>query len=429
MNAALKQEESDSTPAVETQTTTALALVTQSITEINAFETGIAELEHQYKGVVFEVGTTAGMDDACKARLIIRKPRYAIQNLQKQAKATLNGLKDGIDEQAEGYIARIAAVEGPVHEQIANEEARKKAEKEAKRVAEQARISAIQESIDDIRDSVALVVGKSVADIELMIADLVALPIDDSFAEFKERAEAVKDATLTRLRMVHTAAVNTEAEQKRLEEVRANLAREKAEQDAAAAKERARIAEEQRVAREAAAAEAARQAKGLREQREAQEAENARVRAEQEERARVERERLAEESRRLEAQRLKQEEEERERQIARTTQEAREREIAAREAALISREMVAPASHSSETADEPIVTISGDPFATLETAATAEISVATEKAPRPSDAAIVEILMRAFSVERDTIVDWLWDMDLTALVHGAPVGQDEAVPV
>lgn len=294
-------QEPENVPAVslpESQTTTALALVTQSITELNRLAFEVAALEPKYLGVVFDVKTTAGMKAACEARLAIRKPRYTIQKMQKDAKTPLNALKKGIDDQVDAVIARIAAIEDPIHEQIANEEQRKEDEKRAREAAEAARIAAIQERIDEIRQRPADAVGQSVAEIELYVQALVALQIDDSFAELKQQAEGAKATSLIRLRVTLAKAQALAAEQKRLEDERAENERIRLENEAAAKVERARIAEEERVAREARDAEAARQAEILRQQRE----ENDRIERERQQAREADERRLA--SERAEAERI-----------------------------------------------------------------------------------------------------------------------------
>lgn len=240
MSAVIDHETQQPIELVTSKTTTALAVVTKSIEEINAVEKTVSALEKEFKGVVYQIETTEGMREACKARATIREPRYALQKMQKEAKVPLNDLKRAIDEQAGALIERITAVEDPVHTQIANEEARKEAEKKAKAEAEEKRKAAIEERINDMRESVALVAGRSAADIAIAIGDIESVVVDQTFGEFQPRAETAKAATLVRLRGLHTAAVSTEAEAKRLEQVRLRLAQEKVDQDAAAANERDR---------------------------------------------------------------------------------------------------------------------------------------------------------------------------------------------
>lgn len=250
-------------PAVslpESQTTTALALVTQSITELNKVALEVAELEPKYKDVVFDVTTTAGMKAACEARLAIRKPRYTIQKMQKDAKTPLNTLKKGIDDQVEAVIARITAIEDPIHEQISNEETRKENEKKAREEVERKRVAAITERIETIRDQVGEAVGEPAAAIKARIQALVAMEIGDDFAEFKRQAEGARETTLIRLRSAEAKQVLVEADQERIRLEGERLARERQEHEARQNADRVAREEEERVARVAREAEERKQA-------------------------------------------------------------------------------------------------------------------------------------------------------------------------
>jgi hypothetical protein len=220
--------EHDTQQPIESPTTTALAVVTKSIAEINAVDSTIADLESKYRGVVFAVDTAEGMDEARKARAAIREPRYALQNIEKGVKAALNGLKTSVGEQIGPYITRIEAIEDPVHLQIKGQEEREEATRKAKKEAEARRIAAIEERISDIRETVTLAAGKSSEQIQQFITELEAVAVDATFAEFQPRAETAKAATLVKLQAVHKAAVDLEAQQKKLEEERAVLARQQA---------------------------------------------------------------------------------------------------------------------------------------------------------------------------------------------------------
>ena len=53
-----------------------LAKVESALTEFEKIEAGLADLRAKYGGVVFDVTTTAGMEEAVVARREIRDPRY-----------------------------------------------------------------------------------------------------------------------------------------------------------------------------------------------------------------------------------------------------------------------------------------------------------------------------------------------------------------
>lgn len=265
-------------PAVS-KTTTALAVVTKSIEEINAVEATVAAIEKDFAGLIYAVDTTEGLEQARKDRATVREPRYALQKMQTAAKAPLNELKRAIDDQAGALIKRIEAVEIPIHTQVAGAELRKEQEKQARAETERKRVEAIEARITDIRDTVTNAGGRTSTEIAQFITELEAVAVDHTFAEFQQRAETAKAATLMRLRALHTSAAELETAQKQLAEKQAELAQQKAAEDLRQAQERLRLAEEERQAKVARDAETARHDAQLKRQRDEQEAEAARVKA------------------------------------------------------------------------------------------------------------------------------------------------------
>lgn len=230
MSTTIEHETQQPVVAVASKTTTALAVVTKSIEEINAVEATISELETKYKGVVFQVGTPEGMKEARKARAEIRAPRYALQHIEKATNSTLNDLKASVSEQVGTFVPRIKAVEDPVHQQIVGEEQREADEKKARAEAKVRRVAEIQARIDAIRTAAMDAVGKSSREITKLIETVDGTAIDESFAELRAQAEGAKSTALVRLRMMLTNAENAEAEQRKLAEERAELARQQAEE-------------------------------------------------------------------------------------------------------------------------------------------------------------------------------------------------------
>jgi colicin import membrane protein len=380
MSAVLENSPTDVLPPIETQTTTALALVARSITEINALEVVIAELESRYEGVVFDVTTTEGMEAARKARQTIREPRYTLQRMRKEAKAPLNQLKKGIDEQAEGYISRISAIEDPVHLQIETEEARKEAERQARIEAERKRVADLRERIAILRGNRMLTASSGSELIGEHISDIEKMALDDTFAEFLEEAKSAKAEGLDWLTKLRGAAELHEAEQARLKAEREELAR----QQAAQAAERARIAEEERQGRLKREAEEREHQEQLRRQREEAEAEDRRRR-----------EALAQEERqqqaRLQAARELADREERERVAAR---EAEDKRLADARAELDRQQ--AALGQIKEATDAPVQDRAASLTAALRW--------------RPKDDAIIHVLSTTYNVPRETVVTWIVEM-------------------
>lgn len=192
------------------------------------------------------------------------------------------------------------------------EEQRKAAEKAAKEAAERGRVTALVTRVNDIRHRALAVVGKPTAAIQRAIDDLTALDIGEDFAECVEDARIAKLETIGRMGEALAARKAQDDEAARVAAERAELAKQCAEQEAAAATERANA--EAKLAAERAE---------LEKQRAAQRAEDDRRRAVEAEKLAAERAALASERAAYDAEVAQQ----------RAKQEAAAREIAGKQAA------------------------------------------------------------------------------------------------
>ena len=215
--------------------------VTLAVAAINKVEMGLNALRMSYEGVVFEVTTTKGLDDAKAARSEIREPRYEVERIRKAAKAPLLAIGKRLDSEAARITAELEKIEGPIHAQIQAEEARKEAEKQARIDAEVKRVQAIQERIADLRGNQTLSPTSGAGVIMDAINALDSVQIGDSFAEFQPQATDVKATALLKLWKLHVAAVEHQEEQERIKRERADLAKLRAEQE-----ERDRVAKAER---------------------------------------------------------------------------------------------------------------------------------------------------------------------------------------
>lgn len=247
---------------------TDLQIIERALVEFSAVEAGLAVLRNDYQNVVYDVATTAGMADAKAARLTLREPRYEIERIRKSAKAPLLALGKKLDSDAARITAEIEKLEGPIDAQIKAEEARKEAEKQAKIEAEQKRVADIHDRIEELRGCQTLTPASGSRLISEHISDLEALPVDDTFAEFRQQAEDAKAAGLARLNALCDAAVAHEQEQDRIKAERAELERLRAEQAKRDAEERAKLAAEAEEQRKAQAERDAEAAAELRKERE-----------------------------------------------------------------------------------------------------------------------------------------------------------------
>lgn len=265
----------------------------------------------------YDVRTTAGMKVAVQRRAALRGVRTSIEAERKERKAPILEIGRLLDQRAKELTARIEPLEDQHDAQIKAEEARKEAERAEREAAERARMEALLARVNAIREPLAAVARSPLmasSDIKALLADVVDIAIDDSFAEYTEQASIAKAQTMDALSAAIVAAELREAEAARLAFERAAIERERQ-----ALAESLRQAEAERAAREAAA-QAARDAEQA-----AQAAEQA------EERARLDAERAQLDAERAELRRQQQEREQQQR-AEREAREQREREAAAAEA-------------------------------------------------------------------------------------------------
>jgi colicin import membrane protein len=303
-----------------------MELIGTALTNFDRVSAGLALLEKNYKGVLYEVDTPMGMAHAKAARKAIRDPRYEVEKIRKDIKAPLLALGRRVDATAAQITNALLELENPIHEQIKFEEDRIEQEKIAIANAEAARLAQIQAFIEGFRQWPIQAAGKSSALVNQMLQTASDYEItEDVFQEHTATAKSVLMASLAALQGIYQERLNHEAEQARIIAERAELARlreESAERDRLAkeaqAKADAEAAEALRLERLAIAAEAAATAEKLRKEQEAaaeilrrQRAENDRIAAEQqaeldrqaEENRRIAREKAAEVERQAEVQR------------------------------------------------------------------------------------------------------------------------------
>lgn len=246
---------------------------------LDRIEAGFAALVKLHPAdVLIDVTTSRGMKDALAARAAWRDPRIAVEKARKAAKSPVLELGRAIDKRAAELTGRLEVGELHYDGQIKAEEARKEAERLAKVEAEAQRLAAIQSALEGIRergaDAANLALCPTAEAIQQEIAGLVALAITPAvYQEAIEQAAQLKDATLASMRRLHASALDREAEAARIAAEREELARLRAEQEARDRVERERVAVEQKAEAERLAAERAQ----LEEQQRVARAEQARL--------------------------------------------------------------------------------------------------------------------------------------------------------
>lgn len=318
-------------------------------------------------------------EDAETARDEAVKYSKAVIALEKRAIAIISGEEDRLQALQDAWDSKIEA------------------EKQARIDAEMRRSQALRDRIEnDIRRAAATSSSAMPSErIARIIEDVSAIAIDDSFDEFRQEADDAKLASLARLREIHAASVEREAEQARIKAEREELARLRAENEQRQAAERARIAEEERVAKEARDAEAAKQVAELKAQREKQEAEAA-----------AERKRIADEEAAAKAIR--------ETEAAKQAEELR-----------LQREAQAKADAEAKALRDAEAKKLADERAAFEREQTEARRIKEEEErlkaeqarlasiKKPADAELLGVLAQHYAVPSATVVGWILSMDLS----------------
>lgn len=246
-----------------------MELIGTALANFDRVAAGLALLEKNFKGVLYEVDTPLGMAHAKAARAQIREPRYEVERLRKDAKAPILALGKRLDAEATRITNALLTLENPIDEQIKAEEARIAQEKIDRANAEAARVANIQRLIDGIRNWPVNAAGKHSSLVHQQVNAANDYVIDPAvFEEKTDEARAVLESSQAALIGIHAERLAHEAEQDRIKAERIELDKLRAEQ-----------VERDRIAREALAVENARQAEILRKER----AENDRIASERQE--------------------------------------------------------------------------------------------------------------------------------------------------
>lgn len=245
MNALTKTEVAALAPASNT-----------AIAEYSPTAAALAELRARLANVAYDVSTIKGLDVAKKDRAEVRGLRVALEAKRVELKAPALERSRLIDAEAKALTAELLALEKPIDDQIKAEERRKEVEKAAREQAEREAQAAISARIDAVRTLVVTMAGKSSAAIDLQITDLGTFaPTVEEFGERTGEAAQAKAQTVAKLTEMRDAAVAHEQEQARMAAERAELARQRAEQEARDKAERERIAAQQKADADRLAAE------------------------------------------------------------------------------------------------------------------------------------------------------------------------------
>lgn len=256
-------------------------------------EKHLVTLAKKYSDIT-KIANVAGRDQVHAGYMELKNARVAIEKAGKDAREDANAFQKAVIEEVKRLTAITTEEEARLQALRDEYDAEREREKAAKAAAEKARVDGIRKRIAEIQAVPSLLVGKPSRTVATAVEGLEELEItEESFAEFVDEAKAVHLMAVAKLNDMLSAQITHEAEQARIADERAALERERV-----AAAERDRVAaaaraEQERRDREAREAEERR----LRAEREAHEAELRRQREAEEARLAAERERAEAEMR------------------------------------------------------------------------------------------------------------------------------------
>jgi hypothetical protein len=220
--------------------------------------------------------TTITNDDGYKqihaARIVLKNERIAIEKDCKKAREDATAFSKAVIKEEDRLIGIISPEEKRLQKLQDAWDAEIERIRQEKIDVELKRVAGLQERVTELRGNLLLSATDGAALVAEHIADLERVTVDETYQEFQQQAADAKEAGLSRLRAVYTAAVAHEAEQAKIKVEREELARLREGEALRAAQEKARRDEEERAAKIARDAENARHAEQLRQQRDEQEA-------------------------------------------------------------------------------------------------------------------------------------------------------------
>lgn len=256
MNAVTDLPAEATSPAIDLQR---VDLQDVALARFGPWRADVARVRQELGSLVLDLSIPARIAEAKSLReRLINQPRANVRAVSKALKAKLAQVSRAVGAEEEAAVAAYTEAEQLISPQIEAREAEIRAEKEARRAAEAARIQKHRDAIATIRAYLdrCKAPGMTAERIERGIEVLRAVSIGPAFEEFQDEAHAARAQTLQAME-----ALRSEAQAREEQEAYLNALRVEQERQAAELAEQRRQIEEAAaaVAREKAELEAARQ--------------------------------------------------------------------------------------------------------------------------------------------------------------------------
>lgn len=184
--------------------------------EVKQTDKDISTLREQKKGLVIDVSTDSGFKEARKERTEMNKSLTVIDDVAKKGKRD-------IDVKREEFKDVVRVIYQPIVSQFEIEEQRRKDVKKEEEIKEAARVKAILDQINGIRQFSLNLQGKTSEEVSDIIEAVNMIDVSENFAEHTQEAMQAKSETLGELNINLSSKIQNE----KLEQDRLALAEEK----------------------------------------------------------------------------------------------------------------------------------------------------------------------------------------------------------
>lgn len=216
-------------------------LVALAVKDLARVEKGLAKLKETYGNVVYDVTIPKGMDQAKKARAVIREVRFKVEHIRKAEASRIAAAQKTLNAEAARITEAIKLIETPIDAQITAEEERKEREKQEAAAKEQARIDGIRARLDALRALGDIDPRSSAASLRGQAAALQSKVVTtQDFEEFLAEATHIRDTGAAallreaqRLELVAEEAEKIRAQAEALAQANAEIERLRAQLAAA----------------------------------------------------------------------------------------------------------------------------------------------------------------------------------------------------
>ena len=181
-------------------------------------DAALEDLKNAYGDLVVLVDDPIGYKDLTAAMREVRTIRTGVEKKRKELNKDAQEWIKNVNSEAARITSKIVAIENPLKEnkkQIDDEIEKRKKEKA---LAEERRVKAISQKINEIY---LIPQGKqysSAKELKELLEFAMNINIDDTFDEFKEKAQDAKEEVIVDIRALFNQRSEFESEQKRLEE-------------------------------------------------------------------------------------------------------------------------------------------------------------------------------------------------------------------